>query len=102
MAVRGPKDLKDPEMKKARLEVLESNNFRALIKNLYSSIMVDQSITDTKKVSILHAMWDMRYRNEDVIEKICESFMVSKVVNIQTVTNLLYILGKFQFSPKST
>jgi hypothetical protein len=44
----------------------------------------------------------MRYRDEPLLEKICESFMTSKTVNVQTITNLLYILGKFQYSPNAT
>ena len=59
-------------------------------------------MTDIKKITVLNSLWQMRYRDETVLEKACSAFMASKTLNVQTMTNLLYILAKFKYAPFST
>lgn len=44
----------------------------------------------------------MKYRNELILDKACDSFMNTSNTgtNIATLTNFLYVLGKFKYVPQ--
>ena len=82
--------------------MIKSAHFQQLISELKGSFESDPSMTDIKKITVLNSLWQMRYRDETVLEKACSAFMASKTLNVQTMTNLLYILAKFKYAPFST
>jgi len=66
--------------------LLKSRQFQTLLKG------IGTDMPETKRISVLHALWEMRYRDEPLMDRLCASFHKP---NAQTLTNLLYILGKF-------
>lgn len=88
------KRLRDVD-KKQRQEVLKSSQFQSLLKGSWCTDIMQ----DTKKVSVLYALWEMRYRDEPLMDRLSASFHRP---NAQTLTNLLYILGKFHYKPSDS
>lgn len=56
-------------------------------------------LSDAARLSILNALLRLKYRDIDILKFTCELIITNKITNISSITNILYILSKFQYRP---
>ena len=57
-------------------------------------------MTDMKRNNVLYSLLSLKYRDDEMLEMACESMIRAKNPNAASITNLLYLLAKFNFEPK--
>ena len=88
-----------PAQKKS--STLQKPGFQTLVKEIKQSFKSDPSMNDFKRNSVLYSLLQVKYRDEEILESACEAFALNAKTNVQSLTNLLYILAKFKYVPKT-
>ena len=79
-------------------KILASKEFKELASNVST---IYEFLSDSNKLSVLNAYLRLKYRDADLMNKNCTLVLQNKIRNPNTITNMLYVLAKFKFVPRS-
>eukprot|EP00347_Sterkiella_histriomuscorum_P015889 403355301 len=79
-------------------KILASKEFKEIASNVST---IYEFLSDSNKLSVLNAYLRLKYRDADLMNKNCTLVLQNKIRNPNTITNMLYVLAKFKFVPRS-
>ena len=59
-------------------------------------------MSDTIRLSVLNSLLQLRYKDPELLDQTCDLVVKDKIRNIHTITNILNLLLRFRYTPKTT
>jgi len=56
-------------------------------------------MSDVGKISVLNSLLKLRFRDEEILNMACKDVTMGRLSQVQSLTNLLYVLAKFKYLP---